>query len=41
MRLSGKNDAALCKIARNYSNRKNLSANILEIKKNLTRRAHV
>ncbi|KAG2478696.1 MAG: Phosphopantothenate synthetase, archaeal [Nitrosopumilales archaeon] len=39
MRLSGKNDAALCKIVRNYSNKRNLSANILEIKQNLTRRA--
>jgi len=40
MRLSGKNDAALCKIVRNYSNKRNLSENILEIKQNLTRRAH-
>jgi len=38
-RLSGKNDAALRKIVRNYSNKSNLSANILEIKQNLTRRA--
>jgi len=39
MRLSGKNESALRKIVRNYSNKRNLSANILEIKKNLTRRA--
>ncbi len=39
-RLSGKNESALRKIVRNYSNRKNLAGNILEIKQNLTRRAH-
>lgn len=38
-KLSGKNDAALRKIVRHYSNKRNLSANILEIKRNLTRRA--
>jgi len=38
-RLSGKNESALRKIVRNYSNRKNLAGNILEIKQNLTRRA--
>ncbi len=38
-KLSGKNDATLRKIVRHYSNKRNLSANILEIKRNLTRRA--
>jgi len=34
-----KNEAVLRKIVRNFNNKKNLSKNILEIKKNLTRRA--
>ena len=38
-KLSGKNEASLRKIVQNYSNKKNLSGNILEIKKNLTKRA--
>jgi len=38
-KLSKKNESALKKIIRNYSNKKNLSENIIEIKKNLTRRA--
>lgn len=38
-KLSKKNKASLKKIIHNYSNKKNLSENILEIKKNLTRRA--
>ena len=39
-KLSGKNESALRKILRNYSNKRNLSSSILEIKKNLTRAAH-
>ena len=38
-RLSKKNESSLRKIVRYYSNKRNLSANILEIKRNLTRRA--
>lgn len=38
-KLSSKDEAALRKIIQNYSNKKNLAGNILEIKKNLTRRA--
>jgi 4-phosphopantoate--beta-alanine ligase len=34
-----KNEAGLKRIARNFNNKKNLSKNILEIKKNLSRRA--
>jgi len=37
-KLSSKNDATLKKIVRNYSNKRILSANILKIKRNLTRR---
>jgi len=38
-RLSSKNGTILKKILRNFNNKKNLSRNILEIKKNLSRRA--
>ena len=38
-KLSRKNESTLKKIIQSYSNKKNLSANILEIKKYLTRRA--
>lgn len=38
-RLSSKNEAVLKKILRGFDNKKNLRLNILEIKKNLSRRA--
>lgn len=38
-KLSKENELYLKKIVHNYSNKKNLTENILEIKKNLTRRA--
>ena len=38
-KLTKKDNATLKRIIHNYSNKKNLSENILEIKKNLTRRA--
>ncbi|HSB49813.1 MAG TPA: 4-phosphopantoate--beta-alanine ligase [Nitrosopumilaceae archaeon] len=38
-KLSKKNESDLKKMIRDYSNKKNLSENIIEIKKNLTRRA--
>jgi len=40
-KLSSKNEQTLKKIVGNFDNKKNLSANISEIKKHLSRRAHL
>ncbi len=39
-KLSKNNKNTLEKIVKNFNNKKNLSDNIIEIKNNLTRRAH-